>query len=526
MIHRFATFEIDVAARELRVGGRVLDVQPRVFDLLVYLAMNHERVVPKDELLDAVWPGVIVADASLQRAVSLARGALAEASVANAIRTFSRTGYRLCVDSKEPAHSPQSPTPSLSPARKLIGRALELLARRNPAQETLETVGQLIEQAKALDPVDADGWAVGAQTDCWFIFFMFDVSEMRRERARLGARRALVLDPRSYEARLAQASVLIVVVAHATARAEAETLLRELIVERPDEFRALELLGNLLRDEGHCDEAAALFVRAMAFNAAAWAFATANRFDEAMEVTDRIVAEDPSAANFELKAVIETWGREDLDAAAAALKQLPASVLLEDSPAAAAAFIHLYRGETEQVLATLRAIPRDWLAAGLYSGPKAWFSGRAHQLAGRTIAAQAEWRGGLACVEQRLGTQGNALMVLRWQALLLALLGETQEASRVLDLGQQLAGPGPLFLDQYWAEAAWLVGRQDAVEKWLEESLTHPTKPTWFMHAILRFDPAFAPLHRVPRWAKLLRDTLPVGAKPFARKVPSGAGTA
>ena len=117
-------------------------------------------------------------------------------------------------------------------------------------------------------------------------------------------------------------------------------------------------------------------------------------------------------------------------------------------------------------------------------------------------------------------------MVLRWQALLLALLGETQEASRVLDLGQQLAGPGPLFLDQYWAEAAWLVGRQDAVEKWLEESLTHPTKPTWFMHAILRFDPAFAPLHRVPRWAKLLRDTLPVGAKPFARKVPSGAGTA
>ncbi len=95
MLHRFATFEIDEATRELRGGGLTRELQPRVFDVLVYLARHRDRVVPKDELLDAVWPGVLVTDASLQRAVSLARTALAEIGAGDAIRTHARQGYRL-----------------------------------------------------------------------------------------------------------------------------------------------------------------------------------------------------------------------------------------------------------------------------------------------------------------------------------------------------------------------------------------------------------------------------------------------
>src|SRR5690606_10831610 len=83
---------------ELRAGGRVLPLQPRILNVLIYLARNQERVVPKDELLDAVWPGVIVTDASLQRAISLARSALGEVGASQAIRTYSRQGYRLCAD--------------------------------------------------------------------------------------------------------------------------------------------------------------------------------------------------------------------------------------------------------------------------------------------------------------------------------------------------------------------------------------------------------------------------------------------
>lgn len=94
MLHRFQSFEIDESTRELRAGSRVLSLQPLVFDLLVYLVKNHDRVVPKDELLETLWPETTVAESSLQRAVSLARTALAEAGATDVIRTHARHGYR------------------------------------------------------------------------------------------------------------------------------------------------------------------------------------------------------------------------------------------------------------------------------------------------------------------------------------------------------------------------------------------------------------------------------------------------
>lgn len=78
--------------------GRELKLQPRVFDLLCYLVRHRERVVTKDELLDALWPGTVVVDNALQRAVSLARGVLAEAGLPDAVRTYARHGYRFCLD--------------------------------------------------------------------------------------------------------------------------------------------------------------------------------------------------------------------------------------------------------------------------------------------------------------------------------------------------------------------------------------------------------------------------------------------
>jgi hypothetical protein len=59
--------------------------------------------VDKDELLAAVWPRMVVTDGSLQRAVSLARGALREGGAEGVIRTYSRRGYRFCVDEDAPA---------------------------------------------------------------------------------------------------------------------------------------------------------------------------------------------------------------------------------------------------------------------------------------------------------------------------------------------------------------------------------------------------------------------------------------
>lgn len=89
----FEHFELDPARRELRVQGHARPLQPQVFDLLLYLVENHERVVPKQELLEALWPDTIVTESSIQRAVSLARSALGERGPA-LIQTFPRQGYR------------------------------------------------------------------------------------------------------------------------------------------------------------------------------------------------------------------------------------------------------------------------------------------------------------------------------------------------------------------------------------------------------------------------------------------------
>jgi pimeloyl-ACP methyl ester carboxylesterase len=89
----FDEFELDPATRELRLDGAPRALQPQVFDLLLYLVENRERVVPKRELLDTLWPDAAVTESSIQRAVSLARSALG-ARGPELIQTFPRQGYR------------------------------------------------------------------------------------------------------------------------------------------------------------------------------------------------------------------------------------------------------------------------------------------------------------------------------------------------------------------------------------------------------------------------------------------------
>lgn len=112
-VERFGRFKLDTDTRQLTLDGAEIPLQPRIFDLLAYLVENRDRVVDKDELLSRVWPGVIVTEASLQRAVSLARGALRQGGLAEAIRTYPRRGYRFCPDEGDRA-GPATPADSLT----------------------------------------------------------------------------------------------------------------------------------------------------------------------------------------------------------------------------------------------------------------------------------------------------------------------------------------------------------------------------------------------------------------------------
>jgi pimeloyl-ACP methyl ester carboxylesterase len=94
---RFGDYELDVARRELRVGGEARPLQPQVLAVLAYLVRHRDRVVPKEEILRELWPDAVVTDASLQRAVSLVRRALRPAD-RGLLRTHARQGYRFVGD--------------------------------------------------------------------------------------------------------------------------------------------------------------------------------------------------------------------------------------------------------------------------------------------------------------------------------------------------------------------------------------------------------------------------------------------
>src|SRR3954454_14886063 len=105
---RFSDHELDLRRHELRRGGAVVHLEPQVFDLLVFLLHNRDRIVSKDEILDAVWDGRIVSEAALSSRINAARKAVGDTGNDQAvIRTFHKRGFRFIADVEDHAdHSP------------------------------------------------------------------------------------------------------------------------------------------------------------------------------------------------------------------------------------------------------------------------------------------------------------------------------------------------------------------------------------------------------------------------------------
>jgi DNA-binding winged helix-turn-helix (wHTH) protein len=86
---------LDVDRRELRRGEELITVEPQVFDLLVFLVQNRDRVVSKDDLIEAVWGGRIVSESTLTSRITAVRKAIDDSGVKQrSIRTVPRKGVR------------------------------------------------------------------------------------------------------------------------------------------------------------------------------------------------------------------------------------------------------------------------------------------------------------------------------------------------------------------------------------------------------------------------------------------------
>jgi TolB-like protein len=95
LLFLFEHYTLDTERRELQRGPALISVEPQVFDLLVFLVRNRDRVVSKDDLLASVWGGRIVSESTLASRINAARRAIGDTGEEQRlIRTIIGKGIR------------------------------------------------------------------------------------------------------------------------------------------------------------------------------------------------------------------------------------------------------------------------------------------------------------------------------------------------------------------------------------------------------------------------------------------------
>ena len=106
MHFQFETHALYPSLREIWCGGDPVQTEPKAFDLILHLVRNRDRMVTKDELIDAIWGGRAISDATLSSTVKAARRALGDTGARQAsIRTIHGRGFRFVGDVREIRHA-------------------------------------------------------------------------------------------------------------------------------------------------------------------------------------------------------------------------------------------------------------------------------------------------------------------------------------------------------------------------------------------------------------------------------------
>jgi TolB-like protein len=102
----FEDFALDTDRRELRRGADLVAIEPQVFDLLVFLIRQRDRVVSKDDLVDSIWGKRAISDSTLFNRINAARSAIGDAGDRQSlIKTLPRRGLRF-VGAVREEHAP------------------------------------------------------------------------------------------------------------------------------------------------------------------------------------------------------------------------------------------------------------------------------------------------------------------------------------------------------------------------------------------------------------------------------------
>lgn len=258
---RFGPFRVDRAAYAVTRDGRPVTLTPKLLDLLIYFLDRPARLITKEELLDAVWPGANVTENALAQAVSELRQALGDAAGdPRFIRTIARRGYRFIAAVERADEPPASPgngpavpadpvagaglgareTASLDAHRALVEGSLRL---ESLDVRELEPARRDFERAVSLDPRYAHAYAGLSSAE----FALYETTRCDNEpaqhqldRAIEHARHAVALDERLAEAHAALSLALV----SAWRTVDAVAAAQRAVALDPSNWRHLFRLGH------------------------------------------------------------------------------------------------------------------------------------------------------------------------------------------------------------------------------------------------------------------------------------------
>lgn len=420
---------------------------------------------------------------------------------------------QLLKESQAAAAGAQSAEPAPSEARQLVTKARALFVNRlDTTRDDCALAEDLLKQALAKDPAEAEAWAATAHLHAYFLQRGWDNSDTRRESARQAAQRAVRLDARSFEARLATGFLLGDTGAEGV---EKERLLRALRGEQPKDQRLLRALAQTLNRLGKFDEANTLLDESAALPGGdplalydkSLNFWFAGRTAEAESAIQASLAQRPFTGARLIAAWYAACLHGDLEGARALLGQIPAAEMQEDRAAFFAYHVEKLARQPDAAIARLQVVPREWLDDAWYRGPKARLVGDVLHTARRPAAAAGEWRLALKQVDERLAANPTESGLLIHRAQLLARMGDKEEAARLLDTLSERYNINPAGVVPVWVTNlnAWLGRKQDAIGQ-ISRGLERDRRAVNYSAASLRLDPLFDPLRDEPAFAALIAE--------------------
>jgi TolB-like protein/Flp pilus assembly protein TadD len=503
VIYRFASFELDLARAELRLGGAVRPVEPQVFALLALLVEHRERLVSREELVEKVWEGRTVSDAAVSSRIKSAREALGDDGKGQRfIRTLRGRGLRFVAEARltggEPAGGP-SPAPAPGPADPGVRPSIAVLPFRllgDPG--TCAAIGEALPHELITELARLRWLFVTARGSSFRLGAGGDPGEAGRL---LGVRYCLT-------GLVELAGQDLAVTVELVDTRDGGVVWAERFARPLDDVHAV-------REEIRCHILSALEIHIPLHEAAR----------ARLSVTEELDAW--SAYHLGLQHMYR-FNRQD-NAAASALFQR--AIQLDPRFARAHAglsFVHFqtaFMRHSDDV-AGETALARRYAARGLELDPVDPF---VHFTMGRSYWLEGDLDAGLSWLERAVALSPNYAQGIYACALTEALAGRGPEGHRHVDLAMRLSPLDPLYYAFLATHALGHItqGDDDAAVEWAERAARSPGA-----HSVIAMIAAAAQVlggdpARAEAWAAQVRERSPAfGAGDFFRSLPLRPGPA